>query len=326
MSEVISEAEAWEVLNDLATTAQRMLGKRLVCLTAFGSLVNGDYVPGFSDLDQVIVLNAGPDQAESAEAANAAVRTLNRRPGKFHGCLHEGYVVPRDALWSLNFDNEQGLVLRDVVDLALHGRTLAGVHIWPRLRIPTNDELRESVVCGVFWIPESLPNLKSILNCIFAVGGARFYCATGTMTWTKRELARRYVDRRDLPFGELVAEAETLRREGSIPPDDAGRALARLQRPYRDFLKQTREWMTESGLTRLHSTWTKLPGVTSDAGEPSSPFSSVLRQDPSGRAGGPARQPRANGHSDRQGQPPADGAPCPCSEVHAREANRPFNP
>ncbi len=249
MSAPISEVEAWQVLGDLVKVAQSQLGARLVCLSAFGSLVNGDYVPGFSDIDQVIVIRAGSEKEGSVEAANAAVRSINYRRGRFHDCLHEGYVVSREALWSRDFDSEEGLVLRDVIDLALHGRTLVGDHIWPRIHRPTVEELRESVVCGVFWIPKRLPNLKSILNCIFAVGGARFYCTTGTMTWTKRDLARAYSSRRDLPFGDLVAEAENLRRKGAIPPEEAAAALKRLKSPYREFLEETRTWMAES------STW-----------------------------------------------------------------------
>lgn len=271
--EPISEAEAWEVLDDLSKAAQSELGDRLACVTAFGSLVNGDYVPGFSDIDQVIVVQAGSEQREWVEDARAAVQGINDRTGKFADCLHEGYVVARDTIWSLDVDSDAGLAPRDVVDLALHGRTLAGGHIWPNVRRPTDAELRESVVCGVFWIPETLPNLKSILNCIFAVAGARFYCATGTMTWTKRELARRYEDRLDLPFGELVVRAETLRRRGSLPPEDALAALERLRSPYLDLLKKTRAWMRETGLNRFHRIRTIVPGVTSDASTVSRPFS-----------------------------------------------------
>jgi predicted nucleotidyltransferase len=283
MSDPISESEAWEVLDDLVRLAQIELGDRLVCLTAFGSLVNGDYVPGFSDIDQVIVARAGAERRRTAEVATAIVRSINQRPGKFRECLHEGYVVSQDAIWSLDADSDEGLVLRDVLDLALHGRTMAGDHIWPMVRSPTEEELRESVVYGVFWIPERLPSLKSILNCIFAVAGARFYCTTGTMTWTKRDLVRRYVSQPDLPFGALLAEAATLRNMGSLPPDDAAAALKRLQPPYLEFLHQTRAWMTSSGLTRLHSIRTKVPGVTSKASEPPPPFGWARPQDPDGR-------------------------------------------
>jgi predicted nucleotidyltransferase len=265
MPDPISEVEAWEILQALAKTAQSKLGDRLVCLTAFGSLVNGDYTPGFSDIDQVLVVHSGSGQRRSVEIANATVRRINRRSGKFHDCLHEGYVVSREALWSLDFDSEEGLVLRDVVDLALHGKTLAGDHIWPTVRTPTDEELREAVVCGVFWLPDRPPNLKSLLNCIFAVGGARFYCATGTMTWTKQDLARRYVSGPDLPFAELVVEAEALRKRGLPPAADAAAAWKRLQRSYLEFLYQTRAWMTASGLIRLRRLRTRLPGVFSDS-------------------------------------------------------------
>jgi predicted nucleotidyltransferase len=272
MADPISEAEAWEVLDDLAKTARSELGDRLVCLTAFGSLVNGDYVPGFSDIDQVIVVQSDTEKRETVEVANAAVRRINGRPGKFYECFHEGYVVSREAVWTLDVDSEEGLVLRDVVDLALHGRTLAGNHIWPKVRRPTDEELRESAVYGVFWIPEKLPTLKSLLNCIFMVGGARYLCTTRTMTWTKGDLARRYVSRPDLPFGDLVEEAATLRRKGSLSPEDSAAALERLQPRYSDFLNQTRAWMTASGLNRLHSIRTMVPGVTSGAGVIPPPF------------------------------------------------------
>lgn len=256
-----TEVEAWALLRDFARETESTLGDRMECLTVFGSLVNGDYVPGFSDIDQVVVVRSGNGWRDSAELVQHIVRRFNRGK-RYPGLrLHEGYVVARNRIWSRDLDREDGLVPRDVRDLILHGRTLAGRAIWPEVQGPSDDELREAAIYFVYWIPTNPPGFKALLNCVFAVAGARYRLATGRSTWTKNELVRAYGEAR-LPGSDLVEEAGRLRSRGCPPGPSSKAAFDRLLPRYAELLSETRAWLTSSGQNRLRILRTRTVGVS----------------------------------------------------------------
>lgn len=248
MNRRVSELQAWRILQEFAREVEIELGGRLQCVTAFGSLVNHDYIEGFSDFDQVVVVRSRRDWDHTATAVRRIVRRIRRR--RFLGKrLHEGYVVPRTGVWSLDRRQPEGLVPRDVVDLILHGRTLAGTSIWSDVQRPTDETLRAAAVAGVFWIPERPPGLHALLNCIFMVAGTLHLCATGEMTWTKGELVRVYGRTVVLPFRSLLAVAGKLRRKGDLSVANEGEVFERLLPQYADFLRSGRDWLRVKGLS-----------------------------------------------------------------------------
>lgn len=240
------------MLRQFAREVGDSLGNRLECVTVFGSLVNGDYVSGFSDLDQVVVVPPGRSWKRDAGKVQHIVHRLNRRQKVRRLRLHEGYVVPRNRVWSRNLDEDDGLVPRDVRDLMLHGRTIAGRSIWSEVEGPTDEELRESAIYFVFWLPTRPPGLHALLNCIFAVAGARYRLATGKSTWTKRELVKRYGAVKDLPYGDLVAIAGALRNRGDLPAREAKTTFFRLLPRYQEYLTSSRGSLRANGMNRIH--------------------------------------------------------------------------
>ena len=225
---ILDERSAWEAARCFATTVTHRLGADARAVYAVGSLPQGAYRPGLSDIDLVLVL-AGDGEIPDAEVE--AARREAASAGETR--IDVGCVILRETDLTPPFPPERE-VAPEVLRLDDEGLRLTGDDVRPKIVRPKRSDLvafirhYDELVRQTVFCPDSGEDPSWRERHGLAAAACRHYIFVreNLLIWRKQDTLMAFsMGHPEHPWAPTVVE---LLRLGPAPETDTARVCARL--------------------------------------------------------------------------------------------------
>jgi hypothetical protein len=213
----ISEAQAWQIVEEFARDLAATLGDQLLSVVVIGGLGAGTYRPGISDVDTVVIVTADaqPAAAPLVERLREKYRARYQVPKEFGAIL----LTPEQLRPPYTPEGELAPEVQRIVD---QGRLAYGV------QMPVVPSTRTELLAYVRWFdrwleteflpahpPETL-GYHAAYNLAAMACRHYLYARTGEMIWDKERALRTFAGRE--PGHPQVAIVQRLIQLGRDDP------------------------------------------------------------------------------------------------------------
>ena len=180
--------QAWKMTDAFVSVCSGLYFQQIVSIMLTGSLTNGSYQPGLSDVDLITVLDD-----DCPDTIRADVSRLYQQIGHDHSIQFDPLIVSYHDFWP-PWDNNPGIP-QEILRLKASGKVLFGRNIIAELPTPTKKEMWQSDLSFREWLVKSEQppwqewTLKSSLKTILGEASSYFYYKTGIAEYSKHHIA-----------------------------------------------------------------------------------------------------------------------------------------
>jgi len=192
----ISEAQAWQIVEEFARDLAATLGDQLLSVVVIGGLGAGTYRPGISDVDTVVIVTADalPAAGPLVERLREEYRARYQVPKEFGAIL----LTPAQLCPPYPPEGELAPEVQRIVD---QGRIAYGI------QVPVVPPSRAELLAYVRWfdrwletgfLPASPPETlgyQAAYNLAAMACRHYLYTCTGEMIWDKERALRTFAGR-----------------------------------------------------------------------------------------------------------------------------------
>lgn len=181
--------EAWSMVNDFIKQCESQYKEDITAILLTGSLANGSYQPGLSDVDVITIL-----KDETPENTRSGISEIYNQVHEKHGIQFEPVILRHRDFWPPW--NDDLCIQPEIHRLKASGKVLYGEeNIIEQLPIPTKKEMWEFDISFREWLLKSDEqtwhewSLKGALKVILGEASTYFYYKTGIVEHSKHHIA-----------------------------------------------------------------------------------------------------------------------------------------
>lgn len=193
---MIDESQAWGIAASFARSVKKELKSDLLALYIVGSLADGDYIPGRSDIDTILITKHSlPDWAkEKVEAMAASFKTRYSVPKSI------GSVLIEERLLRPPYGADIDLI-PEILRLKLQGKVVVGVYNLEKVPMPSRKYIDRYMSRFYSWLrthhidkrPAASRTVDATINTILYELRFSIWCEKREYVLRKREVIPAFI-------------------------------------------------------------------------------------------------------------------------------------